>query len=152
MMPAGPAPCTTLAPSSLPSSHSSRSSRPRWFPAALQRERKLPAPPGACSRAQGSGMLQGTATQWRSAPPQREGSTGSELPSHWQGERGCPTGPCPSGLRGPSRPLSFQPPSSQVLRAHLAQGNGRGLRLSALLQKDKTKDTLKTLARGRENC
>lgn len=94
---------------------------------------------GACSRAQGSGIcskgqphngghtsLKGRLHRLRASP-----ATGRE--------RGAAQlAPAPAA-QGPSRPLSFQPPSSQLLGAHLAQGNGRGLRLSALLQKDKQK-------------
>lgn len=99
------------------------------------RESSLPLL-GACSRAQGSGMLQGTATQWRSHLLKGKAPQAQSFPSHWQGERGCPTGPCPSGsgaFQATVIPASLLTGS----QAHLAQGNGRGLRLSALLQKDK---------------
>lgn len=127
-----------LPPASLPS-HSSSQLQAQVVPCSPAEGEKAPCPswgpaPGhrevACSKGQphngGHTSLKGRLHRLRASP-----ATGRE--------RGAAQlAPAPAA-QGPSRPLSFQPPSSQVLRAHLAQGNGRGLRLSALLQKDKQK-------------
>ena len=124
-MPAGPASLhhTGSLPASLPSCSSSqlpvqvegeKAPCPSWGPAPGREEVEC-SNFSICAAGASTGVLQGTATQWRSHLLQVRAPQAQSFPSHWQGERGCPTGPRPGGsgvFQAIVIPVSL-PPASQ---------------------------------------